>query len=387
MFSKRIKSIKPSAIVKYNNLVKRREKQGTIFLKANIGQPDFKTNKQYFKSLKKINKNLTNGYSMPNGIEELRYAVSTYYNNVQNNIVFNSKDIVVTQGASDAIIKILYTICDCDDEVIVLEPFFSDYKIYADILGIKLISIKYNNFSAEDLNGVFSKKTKAILFANPNNPDGAIITNNSIHILINFAKKHNLYIISDEVYSGLVYDKEFISLSSFKYRNIIIVDSASKKLNLCGSRIGYIISKNIKLLDSITILNDSKISISNVEQIAVVNMLLNSKKIIAESKKIYKKRLDILCELLKKYNIKYILPKGGISMLIELPIKDCENYVCWLINKYEFDGESLLVTPAKDFYLSNHGFNKIRLTLTISNNNLEKAVKMLDDSIKKYRGE
>ena len=387
MFSRRINNIKSSFIVKYNALVKKREKQGIVFIRANIGQPNFKTDNKYFQSLSSINKNITNGYSFPEGLDKLRFAVGEYYNNIQKKIKFNKKNVIVTQGASDAIIKVLYALCDKNDEVIVLEPFFSDYKIYADILEIKLVSIPYKDISLKNLNEVFSTKTRAILFANPNNPDGAILTKKDINLLIEFSKNNKLFIISDEVYSGFIYNFEFNTLAEYDYENIAIIDSASKKLNSCGSRIGYVISKNLELLKRVTILNDSKISISNAEQIAVSEMLQISNLIITKSCKIYKTKLDKICKLLNKYKIKYIIPKGGISILIELPIKDCEKYVYWLVNEFEFNGKSILVTPAKEFYLSNNGANKIRLSLTIKEKEIEELVKIIALSICQYEGE
>lgn len=385
MFSKRIDSISLSSIVKYNKLVKQREKEGIVFIKANIGQPDFKTDRRYYKALNSID-NITNGYSSACGIKTLRHAVSKYYNNNQNTNRFSIKDIVITQGASDAIIKILYTICDSGDDVIVLEPFFSDYKIYAQIVGINLIPVSYHNFSFKSLQKKITSKTKAILFANPNNPDGEVLDHHDIVNLIDFAKQNNLFIISDEVYSGFIYNSEFFSLSSYDYNNIIIVDSASKKLNSCGSRIGYVISKNNDLLKRIIILNDSKISISNVEQYAVSEMLINYDEIIKYECQIYKRRLIQIEQLLNKYKIKYIVPKGGISLLVELPIQDSDDYVYWLVKKYENRGKSLLLTSAKEFYIGNEGYNKVRLTLTIPDNQIPEVINLMVDSIKKYNG-
>ena len=281
----------------------------------------------------------------------------------------------------------LFSICDVNDEVIVIEPFFSDYKIYADMLGIKLKSIKYNDFNSDDLYHLLSLKTKAILFSNPNNPNGDILQKRYIELLIKFARKNDIYIISDEVYSGLLYDDSFFSLANFDDKNIIIVDSASKKFNVCGSRIGFILSKSKKIINSISILNDSKISISRTEQYAITKMFDNYTKIIDENKNIYKNRMKKMCGLLDRYKIKYIYPKAGVSFLIELPINNCEEYILWVIEKYSLKSTSFVVTPAKDFYLTAEGNNKIRVTLTIEEDQMEFFVFMLQDSLKKFREE
>lgn len=383
MFSNRINNIKESSIVKYNNLVIQKEKEGIHFYKLNIGQPDILTDIIYFEELRKY-KQCINSYSDPKGLIELRKVVSSYYNKKIKRNKYNHNDIVITQGASDAIIKILLTLCDSGDEIIVLEPFFSDYKLYCSLLDINIKSIKYENVNYSDIQKCISNKTKAILFANPNNPDGNILKNDDIEIILSIAKENNLFVISDEVYNEILFTNDFISLSNYDSENIIVVDSASKKLNCCGSRIGFVISKNDKLISKIVVINDIKISLSNIEQKCVAALLLNYKKITKNSISIFKRRLEILKKELDKHNIKFIIPKGGMSILLELPIKNSDDYAHWLINNYNKNGESLVVTSAKDFYISDDGNNKIRITLTIDEDNLNKVVYILVDSLKKY---
>jgi aspartate aminotransferase len=383
MISKRIKNIKPSFIIKYYSMLFEREKEGIKFIKANLGQPDFRTDIKYYDSLKSLNNKKVNRYIEAEGLYALRKAVSTFYNKNNNNY-FCANDVIITQGASDAIIKILYSICDVNDEIIILEPFFSDYKIYAEILGIKIKTLKYNNFDYNDISNKINKKTKAILFASPNNPDGNILSFEQINIILKVARKHKLFVISDEVYSGFVYNNSYYSLSCFKYRRILIVDSASKKFNSCGSRIGFVISKNKEILKSIVTLNDSKISISYTEQYAISKMFPSAQKIILKSKQKYEKRLKIMLILLKKYNIKYITPKGGISVLIELPIKSSDEYISWVIKNYQLNGESFIATPAEDFYSSGDGKNKIRISLTMSTVKMKKIALMMNNSLIEY---
>ena len=386
MFSKRVKRINTTPIMKYNNILSYREKEGIKFYKLNIGQPDFNTDKIYYDELAKFNVPI-NSYCNPGGIEILKNSVCNYYNKKFNQNL-NLSNVVITQGASDAIIKILYSICDCKDEILILEPFFADYKLYCNLLGINFKTIKYNDIDYNELNKKISFKTKAILFANPNNPDGSVLSLEDIEKIINVAKKNNLFIISDEVYSGLVYTSNYISLTNYcNNKNIIIVDSASKKLNLCGSRIGYIITKNDNLNNKIIALNDCRISISYAEQYAVSKVLDNSDNIINNSKEIYEKRINKIISKLKSTDIKYIIPKGGISMVLTMPFNNTEEYVKWLITKYENDGKSILIVSCKDFYTKNRGNNKIRLCLSLNNSDLDKALEILIDSCQKYKEE
>ena len=381
MYSKRINNIRVSSIMKYNDIVSQREKKGIHFYKANMGQPNFESHSIMFESLAKYSKKI-NDYTSPKGIEKLRENYALYVKAKIKKDVYSADNIIITQGASDGIIKILYCICDEQDEILILEPFFSDYKIYCDILNIKIKSIDYEE---ENYGKYITNKTKAVLFSNPNNPDGRIISKKQITKLIRIANENDIFIISDEVYGEILYTNKYNSLLKEEDKHIIIVDSASKKLNACGSRIGFVISNNKELLDKITILNDSKISISNIEQY-VVNFLLQKHQEISKSNtKCYKDRMNLISKLLKNSNIDFNRPMGGITMLLSLPIRDAEKYVEWLASTYESDGYSLLLTSANDFYTSEHGKNKIRLSLTINDDDIENMVEILLNSIKEYQ--
>ncbi|MGM9849311.1 MAG: aminotransferase class I/II-fold pyridoxal phosphate-dependent enzyme [Bacilli bacterium] len=381
MLSDRINRIRQSSITKYNDIVEQREKNGISFYKANIGQPNFASDDILFQSLKKYNK-IINDYSAPKGTLELRRKYADYINKKTATDKYTSDNIIITQGASDALIKLLFIICDEKDEIIVLEPFFSDYKIYCDILGINITSVPYKEANFEKY---ITDKTKAILFSNPNNPDGSIINKKQISSLLKIAEQKNIYIISDEVYNEIIYSDKFITLLKYSSEKLIIIDSASKKLNACGSRIGFVISTNLEILSKMTILNDSKISISNIEQYVISSLLTKYKTISKSNIKSYTRRIKLINNILKDTSIKYSLPKGGITLLLELPIKDADHYARWLANEYSNDGYSILVTPANDFYISNEGRNKIRFSLVIDEDEIEKVIYLLLDSLKVYK--
>lgn len=385
MISKRSQNLKSSIFSKYMDLISKREKEGIEFYKLNMGQPDFETNMLYFKSLSDFYAK-TNSYSDPSGLSLLKESVCKFYNNLYRNITFVKEDIIITQGASDAIIKLLYSICDCNDEIIVLEPFFADYKLYCDMLNIQMKAISWDDVDDFIFKKKITNRTKAILFANPNNPDGAVVNQKFAYKLLELAEKYNLTIISDEVYSGLIYSDKYVSFIPYLRKNVVVVDSSSKKLNLCGSRIGYIISKNEELNKRLITLNDCRISISNAEQFAVANVLENASEIIEQSRNIYEKRINVIKEKLKNTKIKYITPYGGLMMLLEMPFAT-DKYVEWLINKYSNNNYSLLVTQASEFYISNIGKNRIRICVTIDDDKIEKIMNLLIESCDKYMEE
>lgn len=380
MLSIRSKMLSQSIFSKYDDRIHARMKNGIKYYKLNTGQPKFDTDKLYFEELSNL-KLKVNAYSNPSGIDNLKEAVCKYYRNYKN---ISLNNVVITQGASDAIIKLLYSVCDVGDEVLIAEPFFTDYILYCKLLNIKAKFIKYSDMNYDNLKNKITAKTKAILFSNPNNPDGSIITIDNVKSLLAIAKEKNLLIISDEVYSGLVYTNDYISFANYLSKNVVVVDSASKKLNLCGSRIGYIILKNESLRNRIVIMNDYRISISNAEQYAVAKMLNNADTLIKKYTYEYQKRINIVKETLKKTSIKYIIPNGGMTMILIFPFKNTNKYAQWLINEYSNNNKSLLLVSGNYFYSTLHGNNKARICLTLSEEELKEALNLLIDSCNKY---
>lgn len=323
-----------------------------------------------------------NGYTDYRGGECLRNTYAKYYNNKIKKTKFDIEDIQITLGASDAIMSCLMTIClNKNDKVLLIEPFFSDYKLYCKMLNIKYTSIHIKDIINKKVKNM--KKCKAILFSNPNNPSGYVFNKEEIENIIRLAKKYGLYIISDEVYSEIIYDS-FISFAEYDYEKIIIVDSVSKKFNNCGARIGCIITKNSKLINNLAKIYDSRISISNTEQLAVCNMFNNMNEIFKENIFIYTKRRDAVLNFLERQNIiEYEIPKGGVFFVLTLPVEDSEVFANWLLNKYRKDNETLAILPANDFY--NGEKNKIRLPMTNDSNYIIYGLNILIDALKKYR--
>lgn len=386
MFSKRVERLKISPTVKFNSIASDLEENNVKVYRANIGQPDIVTDISYFKYLNGV-KPKVNGYVNPQGIEELRYHVACYYNEKLKNNKFLSNDIVISNGASDGVIKTLLTLCDAGDNIIILEPFFSDYKIYCDILDIKIKSIPYNNINYFLLENLIDSKTKAILFANPNNPTGEILSLELLKTIIAVAKKHDLFVISDEVYSEILYIEHdlYVSLSCLDYINSIIIDSCSKKFSNCGSRIGFVLSKNVEFISNLVKVNDCRISISNIEQMATIEMFKNKNRIFSKQIEIYKKRLKLLQSILnKRDDIKYITPRGGLSVLVKLPIDNSENFCLWLLKYFRVDNSTVLLTPANDFYLHKENCCEVRISLTINEDDLKKALLILVKGLDEY---
>lgn len=375
------RNIFKSYICKYDNEIENIEKSGIKIIKLISAQPDIKTDESYYNSLNSINEGI-NAYSDYRGREDLRKEFAKYYNEKANIKKFNCNDIQITLGASDAIISLLITICrNPNDLVILIEPFFSDYKQYCQMLNINYIAV-----GIENLNNIKLKNNcRAILFSNPNNPTGYIFNKQEINKIISFAKENNLYIISDEVYNEILYE-DYISFSNYEYNKIIIVDSVSKKLNNCGARIGCIITKNDEILDKLAMIYDSRISISNIEQIAVLNMLKNRRKIFKNNMEVYSNRKNKIQNFLEKQNIiKYEIPKGGVFFTLTLPIENVEKFTNWLLSNYRKNNETVALLPANNFYINTK--NKIRLPMTYNVDYILNGLNLLLDALNKYEKE
>lgn len=372
-----------STIIKYESMISKIEKTGVNVISLILGQPDIQTDDTYFNTFKNYTKGI-NTYTDYRGMECLRNSFANYYNEKTNNFKFNKNNVQITLGASDAIISCLMTICsNSQDTILLIEPFFSDYKLYCEMLNIKFKIINIEDIISEKIKNI--KNCKAILFSNPNNPSGYVFTRNEIEAIIKLAKEYDLYIISDEVYSEILYDK-FISFSEYAYEKIIIVDSVSKKFNNCGARIGCIISKNISIINNISIIYDSRISLPNIEQIAVNNMFSNKDNIFKNNMNIYNSRKNRIQRYLDSQNlIKYEIPKGGVFFILILPVKDTRLFADWLLKKYRKNNETLAILSANDFYKDKK--NRVRLPITYDSDYIIHGLNLMIDAIEKFKKE
>lgn len=379
--SKRIDNMEFSYMHKYAKIIENLENNGIDIINVSSAQPLMNTDITYYDGLKNINQGI-NMYGDFKGMEELRAEYAKYYNaKIQEN-KYTKSNIQISLGASDAIINTLISICDEEETIAIIEPFFCDYRNYCQLANINAFYITIEDI----INDIaLPEKTKAILFSNPNNPSGKIFNTREIEQIIQFSKKHNIYIISDEVYNELAYDK-YISFSNYNYSKIIVIDSISKKFNNCGSRIGAIVTLDKEILKNISKIYDSRISISNSEQIAVINMFKNKEKIFNENLKHYEEKIKKIEEILNKQDIiEYEKPQGGVFFILTLPIRNSEDFAEWLLKHYRKDNKTIQILPANNFYVTKK--NKVRLSITNNIENILEALDMLLDGIKTYKKE
>jgi aspartate aminotransferase len=368
------------------------KKRGIKVYQLNIGQPDIETPKVALNAVKN-NKIEVLAYSRSEGSEQYRTKLSSYYDS--KNITVGAKDIIVTSGASEALLFTFGSIMDKDDEIIVPEPFYANYNGFSIANSLKIVPVISkieNNFSLpeiEDFEKLITKKTKAILICNPNNPTGYLYSKNEIKKLVEIVKKHDLFLIADEVYREFTYDGEShysIMQESTIDQNAIMIDSVSKRYSMCGARIGCVVSKNKKVIETVLKFAQSRLSPPTYAQIAS-EAALDTPEIYFEeiNKKYIQRRNLLISELRKIKGLKVASPKGAFYCIVELPIKDANEFAQWMLEKFNVNNETIMVAPAEGFYSTKGlGKNQIRIAYVLKEEDLKKSVTILKKALDKY---
>ena len=368
-------------------------KSGKEIYYLNIGQPDIKSPQIAMDAV--ANHQLeTLAYSRSEGSEEYREKIAAYYN--RNNIPVTGNDIIVTTGGSEALLFAMGTICDQDDEIIIPEPFYANYNGFATASGVNIVPVISkieDNFALppiSEFEKLISPKTKAIIICNPGNPTGYLYSKEEIKKLASIVLKHNLFLVADEVYREFTYDGEAhysILQEESLADNGIIIDSVSKRYSMCGARIGCLVSKNKEVISTALKFAQARLSPPTFAQIASEAALETPQSYFDEVILEYKDRRDTLINKLKEIpGVKVGVPKGAFYCIVELPVKNSDNFSQWLLEEFDYNGRTIMVAPAAGFYSSkNAGLNQIRIAYVLKKESLINAVEILKQALKKYQ--
>ena len=368
------------------------KKRGVHVIHLNIGQPDIKTPKIALDAVKNSEIEVL-AYSRTEGSEEYRGKIADYYG--RHNLNVDSSEIIVTTGGSEALSFAMGSILDEGDEVIIPEPFYANYNGFATANGVNVVPIVSKleeNFALPpiaEFEKLISPKTKAVLICNPGNPTGYLYTKEEIDQLAELVKKHNLFLIADEVYREFAYDdKKHYSLLSVAglEDNTIVIDSVSKRYSMCGARIGCLVSKNKEVIQTALKFAQARLSPPTLAQIASEAALDTPQSYFDDVTKEYVSRRNLLIEELQKINgVKVARPNGAFYCVVELPVKDSDDFAQWLLEHFNIDGETVMVAPAAGFYASKGlGNNQIRIAYVLEKEQLKKAVQILSEGLKQY---
>lgn len=368
------------------------KKRGVEVFHLNIGQPDIKTPDVALEAIKNNTVEVL-AYSRSEGSDEYRQKIADYY--VKNNINVTADEIIVTTGGSEALLFAMGSITDPSDEIIIPEPFYANYNGFSTASGVNIVPVISkieDNFALpkiEEFEKLISPKTKAILICNPGNPTGYLYSKEEIQKLAEIAKKHDLFLISDEVYREFVYDnvQHQSVLSDFGLENhAIIIDSVSKRYSMCGARIGCLVTKNKEVLDTAMKFAQARLSPPTFAQIASEAALETPQSYFDEVIVEYKDRRDTLISELNKIDgVKVAKPKGAFYCVAELPVDDADKFAQWILEDFSLDNKTVMVAPAAGFYSTKGiGTNQVRIAYVLKKEDLVKSVEILKVAIEKY---
>ncbi len=367
-------------------------KNGKHIFHLNIGQPDIKTPNVALEAIKNNSIEILS-YSASEGFETYRNKLADYYKT--NNINVSAEDIIISTGGSEALLFTMGSIADSGDEVIIPEPFYANYNGFATASGVTVVPVKSsidNGFALPpiaEFEKLITPKTKAILICNPGNPTGYLYTKEEIEQLAAMVKKHNLFIVADEVYREFAYDgntHHSIMSEPGLEDHAIMIDSVSKRYSMCGARIGCMVSKNKELMSTALKFAQARLSPPTFAQVAAEAALETPKSYFDDVIEEYVHRRNLLVNALEDIKgVKVAKPKGAFYCIAELPVKDAEDFAKWLLSDFDVDGQTVMVAPASGFYSTpNTGLNQVRIAYVLNEGDLLKSVNILKKALEVY---
>jgi len=376
-------------LVPYADIAK---KKGNKVYHLNIGQPDIKTPEVAMNSIKNLDIKVLE-YSHSAGFESYRTKLSEYYK--KTGLPIDVADIIITTGGSEALLFAMGSTMDFGDEIIIPEPFYANYSGFSTASGVKVvpvISTIETGFALPpiaDFEKLITPKTKAILICNPGNPTGYLYSKEEMTQLAELVKKHDLFLIADEVYREFTYDGDVhysvMNIPGLE-ENAIMIDSVSKRYSMCGARIGCIVSKNKELMATAMKFAQARLSPPTFAQIASEAALDTPQSYFDEVITEYRDRRDTLVEELNKIEgVKVSKPKGAFYCIAQLPIDNADTFAQWMLESYDLNKETVMVAPAAGFYSTpGVGLNEVRIAYVLKKSDLIRSVEILKDAISVY---
>jgi aspartate aminotransferase len=370
------------------------KKAGKTVYHLNIGQPDIETPIEARNAIQHFDHKVIE-YSHSAGIEEYRVKLAQTYQ--KGGLPVNTEDILITVGGSEALIFGFMTTCDPGDEVIIPEPFYANYNGFAVMAGLKVVPVTANienGFALPPISEIEAKitsKTKAIVICNPGNPTGYLYSQAELEQLRDIVKNHKLFLFADEVYREFCYDgaKPFsvLNLTGIE-NNVIMIDSVSKRYSMCGARIGALVTKNKEVMNAALKFAQARLSPPTVDQVASMAALDTPQSYFDSVVAEYVTRRNIMVDGLNKIpGVFCPKPSGAFYCVAKFPVDDAEKFCQWLLEEFEFEGQTVMMAPANGFYsTANAGKNEARIAYVLNQDSLRKAVVCLEKALEVYLG-
>tara|TARA_B100001057_G_scaffold400095_1_gene411191 strand:- start:336 stop:1529 length:1194 start_codon:yes stop_codon:yes gene_type:complete len=394
ILSKKSMAMPASPIRKLVPFAEAAKSRGTTVYHLNIGQPDIETPKIVRDKLNNLDLEVIE-YSHSAGFLTYREGLAKYYQNLGISID-PVKEIMITTGGSEALTFAFQCCFEPGDEIIIPEPFYANYNGFATTCGIKVIPVTAkieNGFALppiEDFKEKITAKTKGILICNPGNPTGYLYSKEELQSLKNIIKEHDLFLFADEVYREFCYEGA-VHFSALELEdienNVVLVDSVSKRYSMCGARVGALISRNHQFMEMALKFGQARLSPPTLGQIAGETALETPQSYFDQVTNEYVERRNIVVEGLSKINgVKCPKPQGAFYCIAELPVKDADHFCQWLLEKFEHNGQTVMLAPASGFYANNSVQNQVRIAYVLNKENLKNAVECIEKALQIYNG-
>lgn len=391
--SKKGQQMPESPIRKLVPFAEAAKKRGTKVYHLNIGQPDIKTPEVALNAVKNANIEVLE-YSHSAGFESYRNKLAAYYQ--KQGLPVNTEDIIITTGGSEALMFAMGSTMDQGDEIIIPEPFYANYNGFSTASGVKVVPVISGietGFALPpiaDFEKLITDKTKAILICNPGNPTGYLYSKEELSQLAALVKKHDLFLIADEVYREFAYDgyQHFSVMNEPEIaENAIMIDSVSKRFSMCGARIGCVVSKNKDFMAAAMKFAQARLSPPTYAQIASEAALDTPQSYFDDVITEYKDRRDTLVHALNAIEgVTVANPKGAFYCIAKLPVENADDFAKWLLESFDLNGETVMLAPASGFYSTpNVGLDEVRLAYVLKKEDLITSARIIEAALKVYK--
>jgi len=391
--SRRSKEIQASPIRKLKPFADEAKKRGIYIYHLNIGDPDIATPKAIIDAFHHYNGPIL-GYGPSQGFEELRQAIADYF--AGYDIKLTADNVLITIGGSEAIHFSFSVVADPGDEIIIPEPFYTNYNGYATFADVKIVPLPlkvedgFRLPPADRIESLITPRTRAVLLCSPNNPTGTVYTAEELKQVVDLVKKYDLFLIGDEVYKEFIYDglkhKSILEYPEIEDR-VIVVDSISKRFSSCGARIGAVITRNEDVYQAILKFAQARLCPPSVEQYAALSAYRLGMDYFEPVRQEYQKRRDVLFAGLTSIpGVVLRKPQGAFYMIPRLPVKDSEHFVQWMLTDFSLNNKTVMVAPGPGFYATaGRGQDEVRIAYVLKEEDLKEAIEILRQGLEKYR--
>ncbi len=397
--SQRAQKAQASPIRKLVPLADAAKEAGVAVYHLNIGQPDIPSPREALEALRKWDGRVL-AYGHSEGQKFYRETLAGYYQGLGLDV--KTEDVFVTTAGSEAIIFAMAAVADPGEEILVFEPFYTNYNGFASMVSVKLVPVTLsvdNGFHLPDRKAIESKitdKTRAILYCSPNNPTGTVYTGDEVGLLASIAAEHDLFLMGDEVYREFIYDEGVKHTSVLSFPEIrdraIMLDSISKRFSMCGARMGNIVTKNRDVWSSCLKFGQARLCPPQLEQVAADAAYgIPPEDYILPMIEEYKNRRNTIYEaLVKMPGVKTFLPEGAFYTIAALPVDDADSFAAWLLSDFwKATGlkETVMLAPASGFYATEGaGRNEVRIAYVLECGKLARAMELLSTALEIYPG-